>query len=114
MEASTTSAAIIAGGQARRFSGQDKSRLVVEGRSIIVRQVEILQRVAADVFCVGPPASRVADLGLASHPDLIPGAGALGGIYTALAHARHDLVLVVACDLPFLTSRLMQALEMLS
>ena len=73
-------AAIVAGGRARRFGGQDKSRLLVEGRSIIVRQLEVLQQVAADVIVVGAPAERFADLGVRSVPDTLPGHGALGGI----------------------------------
>jgi len=95
-------AAILAGGQARRFGGQDKSRLVVGGRSIIVRQLEVLQQVAGDVFIVGPRDGRFADIGLAVHPDIVPGCGTIGGIHTALETARAGRVLVVACDLPFL------------
>jgi molybdopterin-guanine dinucleotide biosynthesis protein A len=102
-----TSAAILAGGQARRFGGQDKSRLVVHGRSIIVRQVDVLQRVAGEVFVVARDPDRFADLRLAVHVDRVPGAGALGAIYTALDAARGDRVIVVACDLPFLDDRLL-------
>jgi molybdopterin-guanine dinucleotide biosynthesis protein A len=111
VEASTTpAAAIVAGGRARRFGGQDKSRLVVEGRTIIVRQLEVLQQVAAPIFVVGPDPARYADLGLPVHPDAVPDAGALGGIYTALLHATTAHVLVVACDLPFLHAGLLARL----
>jgi molybdopterin-guanine dinucleotide biosynthesis protein A len=106
----STSAAILAGGQARRFGGQDKSRLVVHGRSIIVRQVEVLQRVAAEVFVVAHDPARFADLGLTVHVDRVPGTGAIGGIYTALEAARGERVIVVACDLPFLDDRLLAEL----
>jgi molybdenum cofactor guanylyltransferase len=95
-------AAILAGGQARRFGGLDKSRLVVGGRPIIVRQLHILQQVATEVFIVGPRDGRFSDLGVAVHPDVIAGCGALGGLHTALEVAQADRVLVVACDLPFL------------
>jgi molybdopterin-guanine dinucleotide biosynthesis protein A len=95
-------AAILAGGQARRFGGRDKSRLLVDGRTIIVRQVEVLQRVTPEVFIVAADAGRFADLSLPVHADVIPGAGAMGGVYTALEAAMSDRVLVVACDLPFL------------
>jgi len=101
------SAAILAGGKARRFGGRDKSRLVIEGRSIIVRQTEALQRVAHDIFIVGPQADLYADLGLPVYADLLPGFGALGGLFTALEVAREDLVLAVACDLPFLDAGLL-------
>jgi len=114
MEVSTTAAAIVAGGRARRFAGQDKSRLVVEGRTIIVRQVDVLQRVAQDVFVVGAEPGRYDDLGLRTYPDVIAGVGAIGGIYTALAAATADAVIVVACDLPFLESRLLARLVELS
>lgn len=96
------SAAIVAGGQARRLSGLDKSRLVVDGRPIIVRQVEVLQSVAALTFVVGGVPGRYADLGLPVHEDLMPGTGALGGIYTAVVSATTPFVLTVACDMPFL------------
>jgi molybdopterin-guanine dinucleotide biosynthesis protein A len=104
------SAAILAGGQARRFGGRDKGRLVIEGRSIIVRQMEVLQQVAHDTFIVGPRAGLYADLGLRVYADLLPGCGALGGLHTALEVARGDLVLTVACDLPFLDAGLMARL----
>lgn len=103
-------AAILAGGTARRFGGRDKSRLIVRGRSIIVRQVEVLQRVAAQIFIVSNDASRFADLGLDVHPDLVPGAGAMGGLYTALEASRADRVVVVACDMPFLDSAVLNRL----
>jgi molybdopterin-guanine dinucleotide biosynthesis protein A len=106
----STSAAILAGGQAKRLGGLDKSRLVVQGRSIIVRQLDVLQRVAADVFIVAADQARFADLHLPVHLDREPGTGAIGAIYTALEAARGDTVLTIACDLPFLTAPLLDEL----
>ncbi|MEO8070474.1 MAG: molybdenum cofactor guanylyltransferase [Acidobacteriota bacterium] len=114
MSLSTTAAAILAGGRARRFGGRDKARIVIEGRSIIVRQVEILQQVASEIFVVAPDPALFADLGLAVYPDCFPGAGAVGGIYTALERATRDGVLVVACDLPFLSAPLLARLAELA
>jgi molybdopterin-guanine dinucleotide biosynthesis protein A len=110
MSVQTTAAAILVGGQARRFGGRDKSRLVIQGRTIIVRQVELLQRVAGYVFGVGHTPERFEDLSLPMVADVLPGAGALGGILTALESCDADRVLVVACDLPFLTEALLRAL----
>ena len=110
MSVQTTAGAILAGGQARRFGGRDKSRLVVSGRSIIVRQVELLQRVTDEVLVVGPDPARFADVPVTVVGDVIAGAGALGGILTALEFTPADRVLVVACDLPFLTEGLLRAL----
>ena len=110
--------AILAGGRARRFGGQDKARLLVQGRSIIDRQIEVLRSVADDVFLVGgKPAhdpERFADLGVPVFPDVVSGAGALGGILTALESTTADRVIVVACDMPFLVTGLLQALTRLA
>jgi molybdopterin-guanine dinucleotide biosynthesis protein A len=40
---------------------------------------------------------------VALSPDVLPGMGALGGLYTAIISAGGDLVAVVACDMPFVS-----------
>ena len=105
-----TAGAILAGGRARRFGGRDKARLVIEGRPIIERQVELLRAVADDVFLVGHDPARFADFDLTVFPDRVSGAGALGGILTALESTTADRVLVIACDMPFLVEGLLRAL----
>jgi molybdopterin-guanine dinucleotide biosynthesis protein A len=106
----SAAAAIVAGGQAQRFGGVNKSRLIVGGRPIIVRQIDVLQRVADPVFVVANDASRFDGLGVTVHPDAVPGAGAMAGLFTALVAAPTDRVLVVACDLPFLHEGLLSRL----
>ena len=84
------SAAILAGGRATRFGGRDKSALVIEGRTILERQLAMLSAVADDVQIV--------------RHDLVPGCGPIGGVHTALARARHELLFVLACDMPHVTA----------
>ncbi len=105
-----SAAAIIAGGLATRFGGQDKSRLHISGLSIISRQVAMLQPLTDDLFVVATQRERFADTTLRVVPDVLPGTGVLGAILTALESTDADRVLVVACDLPFLTTALMQRL----
>jgi molybdopterin-guanine dinucleotide biosynthesis protein A len=103
-----SSAAILNGGRALRFGGCDKGALPVGGRSIRERQVDVLTAVADDVMLVGGPALGAG----AGHPesrlrwiaDEHPGLGPLAGLQSALTAARHELVIVVACDMPGLTS----------
>ncbi len=123
MSDQTIAGAILAGGQARRFGGLDKSRLTgSDGRPIIVRQLELLQRVAGYLCIVTTVADRQSrpdrflDLHVPVTTDVIPDAGALGGIHAALCQAAAasptiDRVLVVACDLPNLTVELLTALS---
>jgi molybdopterin-guanine dinucleotide biosynthesis protein A len=110
MPGATTAAAIIAGGQARRFDGRDKSRLLVEGRTIIVRQIEVLRTVASPVVIIANDPERYADVGLPVLADEVADLGAIGGIFTALGATDASSVLTVACDLPFLEARLLTRL----
>lgn len=102
----TWTAAILAGGAARRFGGRDKSALVVEGRPILDRQLEVLAALTDDVLVVGGAAARAAGRARAV-PDRVPECGPLGGLYTALLESRRDATLVVACDMPYLSAPLL-------
>lgn len=104
------SAAILAGGRARRFGGTDKAALRVGAARVIDRQLAALTVVTDDIAIISNDPSRYAALQRTVFPDVIAGAGALGGVYTALVRARADLVLIVACDLPFVSSALFQRL----
>ena len=104
-------AAILAGGGAARFGGRDKSALVVHGRTILDRQVAELMQLTEHILLVGR-ASR--DDRLLAVADLVPGCGPLGGLYTALTEARTDVVVVVACDMPFVSAALLGHLAALT
>lgn len=103
------SAAILAGGQARRFGGRDKRALVVGGRPIVDRQVAELARISDDVFMVGgaPGASGLRHP-LRIVPDRVHDAGPLAGLDAALAVARYDYVALIACDMPFVSGALLR------
>lgn len=97
------SAAILAGGQATRFLGRDKSALVVDGETILDRQLTILSSVATDILVIGGPAN-VARAAVRYVADIVPGCGPLGGLHAALTAAKSDAVLLLACDMPYVTA----------
>ncbi len=97
-------AAILAGGRATRLGDVDKGGLVLGGTSIVQRQIRLLRPLAERLVIVANDRRRYADLGVPVIRDLVADKGPLGGLYTALAHAATEHVLVVACDLPFLTA----------
>lgn len=104
------SAAILVGGQSRRM-GRTKAllRLDPDGPTVVETIARTLDEIAEEVLLVGEaPAADYAFLGLRQVPDLVPGAGALGGIHAAVRAARHACVLVVACDMPFLNPALLR------
>ncbi len=107
MSPDTRSAAILAGGRATRFGGRDKSTLLVDGVTILDRQIAALAPLTGDLMIVGgpPPADRVHEIaaprGVA---DIVPGCGPLGGLHAALTAARGDALFLVACDMPYLST----------
>lgn len=103
-------AAILAGGHARRYGGIDKSALTIGGVPILQRIVDTVRPNVAQVFAVGDHFGAAATLGLDVIEDAIPDAGALGGIYTAVAHSPCERTLVIACDMPFVSTRFVERL----
>jgi molybdenum cofactor guanylyltransferase len=97
-------AAILAGGQARRLGGIDKSALVVGASSILDRQLSLLRDLTPHILIVTSDQSRVQAGDTRVVADRIAGAGALGGLYTALMDAPTERVLVIGCDMPFLNA----------
>jgi molybdenum cofactor guanylyltransferase len=103
-------AAILAGGRASRMQGTNKAALDVGDGRIVDLQLALLRRVADPVFIVSDHRDRFRDLDVEVVPDAVAGAGALGGIYTALLASPHRRTLVVACDMPFLTMPFLERL----
>ena len=96
--------AVLAGGEGRRFGGR-KAEAPVGGVPMVERAVRTVREVVEDVVVVSgrplsaSPAPMV--------PDRVQGMGPLGGLDAALRHARdrgYEGVLLVACDLPMLTT----------
>src|SRR5207245_11333570 len=98
----TLSAAILAGGQARRFGGRDKGALLVDGRSIRDRQIAELGTLTSDILIVGGPDGPRPERAPASRKvaDRIPGCGPLGRLHTALLESKGDRTLVIAWHKP--------------
>lgn len=87
-------AAILDGGRARRLGGLDKGALTVGAGAIRERQLDTLRELTPHILIIGR----------GGIPDRVPGRGALGGLYTALVEAPTERVLILACDMPFVTA----------
>ncbi|MXY24474.1 MAG: molybdenum cofactor guanylyltransferase [Acidobacteria bacterium] len=100
-----STAAILAGGQARRFGGHVKPLLPLGRQRIIDRLLRVLGSVADNVVVVlGTSEPEPFSSGNARVvSDRIPHAGPLGGLHTALSVSTSPCTLVVAGDMPFLS-----------
>lgn len=97
-----------AGGKSSRM-GQDKALMPFLGRPLIQRVADRLAPIADELIVTTNRPDDYRFLGLALFPDLKPGRGALGGLYTALSSATCETVAVVACDMPFASASLIEA-----
>lgn len=101
---------VLAGGGSTRF-GSDKARAVVADWRMIDRVVETLSSVCPDVLVsVGTDAPDYALADVRYVPDSISDGGPLAGIHAALLLAEAPWLLVVACDMPFVTPQALEAI----
>lgn len=89
--------------------GRDKGLAPFLGRPLITRIIERLEPIASEMIVTTNHPEAYQFLGLPLFSDLIPGRGALGGLYTALSAATQPLAAVVACDMPFVRPELLTA-----
>ena len=106
---------VLAGGTGTRL-GKNKLLEVVGGRPLLQRVIDSLTPVSRQILVVTGqgqtrPGFQVAQTTISVIPDVYPQKGPLGGIYTGLSASETRHSLVVAADMPFLNSRLLQHLS---
>jgi molybdopterin-guanine dinucleotide biosynthesis protein A len=98
---------VLAGGKSSRL-GQDKTAVLYQGQTLLERSARLLGACCEEVFvsCRDP---RIVPPGLTVLEDETERVGPLGGITTALRHLGGP-VFALACDLPFMERRFLDAL----
>ncbi len=109
---SRTLGVVLAGGRSRRF-GSPKALATFLGTPLILRPVEALRGVCSEVVVVGgdPDGELAGVLPVPLLSDQEPGQGPLGGLVTALNHARSRRfqgVLLLGCDMPLVSTSLLR------
>ena len=99
---------VLVGGESSRM-GRDKALLEFEGSAVAARIAECVRSVAGNVTLIGSP-ERYRHLGYNVVPDRVTGFGPMGGVHTALESTHCEWNLIVACDMPFITARLLEDL----
>src|ERR1700721_1911296 len=105
---------LLAGGKSTRM-GADKVFLEFGGQTLLQRALAVVATVCDGVTIVGDPA-KFAEYQAAKREaptyelvvaDVFPGCGPLGGIHAALAHSSAALNLMLAVDMPFVSTDLL-------
>lgn len=100
---------ILAGGLSARM-GRDKARLPWGKATLLDHVIETLRPLVDELLVAVDDAGRFRGLNVRVVEDLVPGAHALGGLYTGLLAASHEQCFACACDAPFLSAGLIRLL----
>jgi molybdopterin-guanine dinucleotide biosynthesis protein A len=95
---------VLAGGKSTRM-GADKAFLALDGRTLLVRALDLARSVTHDVRIVGE-ASKFRVFAPVVE-DLFPACGPLGGLHAALRASGAELNLILAVDMPFVPPALL-------
>ena len=114
-------AVILAGGSSRRL-GAEKSLLLFDGKPLLCWTVQRLSFVAEETIVVARDEAHSrrlekvlsqflpGSIKLAMAWDSLPGYGPVAGIAAGLERARGEFAIATACDLPFLSPRVVERL----
>jgi molybdenum cofactor guanylyltransferase len=101
---------ILAGGRGSRMNGADKARLIVNRRCLLDRQVETMRRWFSEIIIVAGPQRCYEYDGVKQVFDEKPDCGPLMGLYSGLRAGSYNLNFVIACDMPYISDRLVELL----
>jgi len=97
---------VLAGGKSSRMGPTvDKAFLDFRGQTLLDRALGVMGAACGRVAIVGDPA-KFAKAGSVI-ADIFPGCGPLGGVHAALVHSLAELNLMLAVDMPFVSSELL-------
>ncbi|RZS97925.1 molybdenum cofactor guanylyltransferase [Cecembia calidifontis] len=99
---------ILAGGKSSRM-GQDKGLIDLLGKPMIKHLLESVSKLDLPVKIVAHH-KGYKQFGFPVIKDIVPEKGPMGGLYTALSDSLSRFVLLLSCDMPFLSLEVIQDL----
>ncbi len=88
--------------------GAYKRFLMIGGRTLIARSVEVMCALFQQMCVVIAQDSPLLSVRVPVVRDLVPNCASLGGLYTGLQQSTVQHIFVAACDMPFLCSSLIE------
>lgn len=89
--------------------GQEKGLVHLSGKPMIQYPIEATSSLMSPQYIIAHHPGY-AEFGLKVFPDIKPGLGPLGGIYTALTHCGSSRAMVLSCDCPLISTDTLQSL----
>ncbi|MBI4946411.1 MAG: molybdenum cofactor guanylyltransferase [Bacteroidetes bacterium] len=105
MKKANITGVILAGGKNSRM-GSEKGLLEVEGKRIIEHIIDELKQVVDEIIVISNNTSYNY-LNYKVYSDTIKDCGPMGGIHAALAHSTTEKNLIISCDMPFISKKVL-------
>lgn len=96
---------ILAGGKSSRM-GTEKGLLELCGKPLIIYAIEALSGLCGSII-ISSSSEAYKSFDYHVVPDEFPGIGPMGGIYSALRQSQTEKNIVLSCDLPFVSTKLL-------
>lgn len=100
---------VLAGGRSRRF-GSDKALAPIGRMTMIEKSLTLVKELGLEPIVVTHESADYSFLKCSVLRDLIPNQGPMGGLYTAMSSFKDVSLLVLTCDMPFLTPSILRTL----
>lgn len=92
---------ILAGGKSRRF-GRDKAAAMLDGKSFMKRQTELLAPIVDEIIIVSNDRNKFDLPNTLEISDTYRNIGPMGGIQAGLRQAFYETCIILACDMPLM------------
>jgi len=99
---------ILAGGKSSRM-GEDKGLMVLFGKPMIEYILDIADQISTDIVIVANN-EEYNRYDYPTFPDIYPEKGPLGGLHAGLTKSKHEINIVLSCDVPYVKPELLQFL----
>lgn len=99
---------ILAGGKSSRM-GSEKGLMMLHSKAFIDHIIDALQPLVQELIIVSN-CEAYDSLGYKRYEDILKDAGPLAGLYTGLYYSHTEKNLVVSCDVPLVTTKVLQSL----
>ncbi|MBI1837767.1 MAG: molybdenum cofactor guanylyltransferase [Flavobacteriia bacterium] len=101
-------AIILAGGKSSRM-GTDKGLVLLNGKPMVSYLIDLFQSLNIPIILVANN-EFYSQFDLPVYSDIIQEKGPLSGIYTGLKASQTEKNIIVSCDIPFLSQRIIELL----
>jgi len=97
---------ILCGGKSARM-GSEKGLVVYNDKTFVEHIIHAVQPLSDSIHLVTSN-DAYETYGYPLIPDVVPGKGPVGGIYTALRHSSSSWNLILSCDVPLITTEVLK------